>query len=189
VANYYTRTVLTETVLLTEDLASILVARGAQLYEEDGKGENVLDGIVNERPPLKRYSVVFEDGWTDPCDDVDEFLIDYAGWDDEDAENASPEFRKLVIEDEHVILREILKVNDDKQEIDMQSGWGCSKMRLDGFGGSGLIVNRKGYLYLTSSHYEIDADGTIKHAGGFVSWDEYDVAAAEHDADCESAKA
>jgi hypothetical protein len=45
-------------------------------------------------------------------------------------------------------------------------------MRLDGFGGSGLIVNRKGYLYLTTSHYEIGDDGVIEPSGKFVFWDD-----------------
>jgi len=168
-ANYYTRTVLTESVLLTEDLHAVLRARGATIYEESAP-ETVLDGIVHERMPLGKYSVVFEDGWTCPCEDVDEFLVEYAGWDDDDAANLSPEARELVLADEPFILHEILKLNPELDHINMQSAWGCSKMRLDGFGGSGLIVNRKGYLYLTSNHYEIDEDGVIEPSGKFRFW-------------------
>jgi len=182
-ANYYTRTVITQPFLLTGDLVSVLKARGASLYPE-GEGETVLDGIVNERPPLTSYSIVFDDGWTEPCEDVDEFLVDYCGWDDEDCEKASPEFRALVVKSEHEILREIIKVNPQKEEIVEQSSWGCSKMRLDGFGGTGLIVNRKGFLYITTHDFTVDADGTIKPGSEFVSWKEFDEAAAEHDADC-----
>lgn len=175
-ANYYTRTVITEPVLLTSDLSDLLTARGAELYPE-GQHETVLDGIVHERPPLTSYSVVFEDGWNNQYEDFEEWEYDHG----EDGDTHSDEFKRLFELGEHEILREIIKVNPDKAEIVMQSSWSCSKMRLDGFGGSGLIVNRKGYLYLTTSHYVVEADGTIKPGAEFVTWDEHDKAAAEHD--------
>lgn len=170
-ANYYSRTVITECVLLTDELVSILEARGADVCVE-GVKETVLDGLANDRVPLSSYSVVWSEGWTDPCDDADEFLVDYAFWDEERIDNASPEFRKLVISSEAVILREIAKVNPQKTYIEMQSSWSCSKMRLDGFGGSGLIVSLKGYLYITSNDYCIDEDGVIAPRSVFSPWDE-----------------
>jgi hypothetical protein len=177
-ANYYTRTVITETFLLTEELVSVLSARGAAVYSE-GEKETVLDAIVAERPPLSRFSIVFEDGWVEPCDDVDEFLIEYAGWSsDKVEEHYSESFRELVVAGEAAILLEILKLNPDREHIEMQASWSCSKMRLDGFGGSGVIVNRKGYLYLTTTQYEIDEDGVIEPSGKFVFWDDEESAAA-----------
>jgi hypothetical protein len=59
--------------------------------------------------------------------------------------------------------------------IEQQSSWSCSKMRLDGFGGSGLIVTRKGYLYLTTTRFEIEEDGTVKFGGEFITWEDEQV--------------
>lgn len=185
-ANYYTRTVITEPFLLTDDLRDVLTARGGELYPE-GEKETVLDGIVHERPPLSSYSIVFEDGWNNQWDDVNEYIDDML--DDEEANGLSDEFKRMFEMEEHEILREILKVNPARGHIEEQNSWGCSKMRLDGFGGSGLIVNRKGFLYITSSNYEIDEDGIIQAGGSFTFWEEYDRAAAEHDADVEAANA
>jgi len=175
-ANYYTRSVITGPVLLSPNLVAVLSARGAELdcIEE----ETVLDGIVAERMPLGLYTVAFENGWTDPCEDVDEFLIEYAGWDDADVEAATTEFRELVIADEVDILREVLKLNPDADCIDMQSSWSCSKMRLDGFGGSGLILTKLGFLYITSSNYAIAEDGSLCLASAFTPWEEYDEKSA-----------
>ena len=176
-ADYYTRTVITAPVLLSPDLVAVLNARGAAL--DCISEETVLDGIVAERMPLGEYYVTFADGWTEPCDDVDEFLIEYAGWDEADAEAASPEIRELMVADDADILHEILKLNPEMDHIEQQSSWSCSKMRLDGFGGSGLIVTRKGYLYLTTSHFEIDEDGVAAYAGGFKLWESEEAVACD----------
>lgn len=174
-ADYYTQTVITDTFLLTEEMRDALDARGAEVYAE-GPGETILDGLVNERPPLREHSIAFQEGWSDLVESygsVDEWIEDEG----HDPEDWNDEAKRLLWLDKEDFLLEILKVNPDKDQIEMQSAWSCNKMRLDGFGGSGLIVTRKGYLYLTSTHYQVDEDGTIKHAGGFQAWaDEQDAA-------------
>lgn len=176
-ANYYSHTVITDCYKLDEDLIAALEARGASCHPEGGEDETVLDGIVNERPPLKSYSIVWEEGWTEPCDDVDEFLVEYVGWDDEDVEKASPRFRELVLLSEPDMLHEILKLNPDADAVQMQEAWGCSKMRLDGFGGRSLTVTQKGYLYLCTGSVEINEDGTIVPGSKFTPWKDTDEAA------------
>ena len=171
-ADYYTRTVITDSVLLTTDLVAVLNARGASLDCEEE--ETVLDGIVHERMPLGLYTVAFERGWNATCEDVDEFLIEYANWDEADVLAASDELRKMAVASELDILREILKLNPEAESIDMQSSWSCSKMRLDGFGGSGLILTKLGFLYITSSDYAIAEDGSICQGSAFTTWEEHD---------------
>lgn len=167
-ANYYTRSVITDTFLLTPEMSTALTFRGAAV-DPEGPGETVLDGMVNERPPLRSYSITFEDGWNDlveSYESVDEWIKDEG----ERPEDWNDEAKRLLWLDKEDLLHEVLKVNPDKDVIEMQSAWSCSKMRLDGFGGSGLIVTRKGYLYLTSTHYEVDEGGTIKPCGEFRAW-------------------
>lgn len=170
-ADYYTQTVLTEPVYLTEELYGVLTLLQADITPA-GDTETVLDGIVRERPPLTKYYVTFPEGWRTACgEDVDEFLVEHLDLGEEEIEALSDKFREMIVMDEPELLREIIKLNPEMEHIEMQSSWSCSKMRLDGFGGSGLIVNRKGYLYLTTTHYEIDEDGVIEHAGGFKFWE------------------
>jgi len=168
-ADYYSQTTLREVVLLTDELVSALKARGADLGPE-GEQESVLDGIVNERPPLSRFTVVWSEGWTHACEDVDEFLVEYVGWDEADVEKASPEFRRLVVLPEEDLLHEILKLNPDIELLEMNEAWTCSKMRLDGFGGRSLVVNRKGYLHIGTGRYHVDEDDVICPDNAFKFW-------------------
>jgi hypothetical protein len=170
-ADYYSRTVICETLLLTDDQQRALELVGASM-DPMGGDETILDGIVNERPPLKEYYVYFPNGWTNACEDVDEFLIEYAGLDDEEAAEVSAEARRLVVLQEPDLLREVLKVNPDLDVIQMQESWSCSKMRPDGFGGRSLWLNRKGYLYVCTSQVEIDEDGIIENPSSFHLWED-----------------
>jgi hypothetical protein len=168
-ADYYTQTVVTAPVLLTTDLADVLSKRGATTYPADD-GETVLDGIVNGRPPLRKYSVVFEQGWSDDLGDFDTFE-EWADWEGEDPDEFSEEFKRLSRLHEHELIHEVLKVNPELEMIELQSGWTCSKMRLDGFGGSSLHVNRKGYLYVNTHHVEVDEDGFIQPTSKMTLWE------------------
>lgn len=167
-ANYYTRTVITESVLLTDALHSVLLVRGAQA-ECEGPSETILDALAFGREEiLNSYYVTFENGWNNQWDSVDEYIDDEL----DEGESVSDEFRRLFEMEEHEILLEILKINPMQDHIVEQSSWSCSKMRADGFGGSGLIVNRKGFLYITTSNYQIRDDGEIIHGGTFTPWEE-----------------
>ena len=169
-ANYNTRTVITDEVLLTEDQAAALVYRGAECYNTRRQEETVLDGIIHGRMPCNEYAVSFEEGWdnqVEDYEDLNQWINDFG----HDPEDFNDEIRRLVVMEEVNLLHEILKVNPKKDKIEQQSAWTCSKMRLDGFGGSGLIITRKGYLYLTTSHFDIDEDGVVNPSGGFKLWE------------------
>jgi hypothetical protein len=176
-ANYYTRTTLDKVVGLTSDLHDVFEKRGGTLYEE-GEQETVLDGIVAERMPMSSYSVVFEEGLNGIMDDTVEGCLAEM---EIEPDNVSDEFKRLVMLDEAELLLEILKLNPDIEELDLQSAHTCSKMRLGAFGGSGLIVNRTGYLYVSTATYEIDEDGIIQSTAAFRFWDDH-LTIAERDA-------
>ena len=179
-ANYYTRTTLDKVVGLTTDLHDVFERRGGTLYSE-GEEETVLDGIVAERPPMTSYSLVFEEGVTGLyTDTLEEELAEM----DIEPGDVSDEFKRLIMLDEAELLLEILKLNPEIDELDLQSAFSCSKMRIDGFGGSGLIVNRKGYLYITTSDYEIDEDGIIQARAAFRFWDDHQTVAERDEAAC-----
>lgn len=167
-ADYYSRSVITEQAKLTKTMARVLEARGATLYEE-GK-ENILDGLASGRVPLTTYAIVFGEGWSNCYETADEWAEDYG---DED-EDITDEFRELFEMSEENLMHEILKINPDLDSLESQCGWSCSKMRLDGFGGSSVIVTRKGYLYITTTNFEVEEDGTIKPGNVFHAWDEED---------------
>ena len=168
-ANYYTRTTLDKIVGLTSDLHDVLERRGGTLYLE-GEEETVLDGIVAERPPMTSYAVVFEEGLTGVFDETVEGCLEEL---DIDPDSVTDEFKRLFMLDEAELLLEMLKLNPEIQELDLQSAHTCSKMRLDAFGGSGVIVNRTGYLYINTSDYEIDEDGIIQSRSAFRFWDDH----------------
>lgn len=167
-ADYYTRTVVTGAIPLTNDMLTVVEARGATTYPVDE--ESVLDAIVNERPPIKSYHVVFEDGWRSHYSDDVDWELEELGIE----EGITDEIKRLVMMDMEDFLHESLKLDTEMGHIETQSGWGCSKMRLDGFGGSALIVTRKGYLYLTTTQFKIDEDGIAEHSGGFKFWEDED---------------
>lgn len=175
-ADYYTQSVFDKPVLMTEDLASVMQNRGAEVHRYNE--ETVLDGIVHGRPPLSLYGVTFDEGWNDLIDAFETL----EAWADDTGENLddySDEWKRLAVLDEPSTLYEILKLNPEMEEISLQSSFTCSKMRLDGFGGSGLVVNRKGYLYITTTNWEEEPDGTIVLGSKFVPWEESaDVEAA-----------
>lgn len=170
-ADYTTQEVITSPVLLTDDLVSILQMKGAEVVPT-GEKQNVLDGIVHGAM-LSEYYVTFESGWSDYCETFEEWAGENL---DEDEEAQVSDYVKenfnLGKED---LMREILKVNPEANHIEMQAGWSCSRMRLDGFGGSGLIVNRKGYLYITTSNFIEDEDGVIQHGNDFHFWEPEEV--------------
>ena len=167
-ADYYTRTVITGAIPLTDEMLAVVEARSATVYPQDEEG--ILDALANVRQPLKTYHVVFEDGWLSQfSNDVDEEIGELGIEDD-----VSDEFKRLIMLDEADFLHESLKLSETLDHIEMQSGFGCSEMRLDGFGGSGLIVTRKGYLYITTSNWELNGDGTAEHRGKFHPWEDAD---------------
>ena len=179
-ANYYTQTTLDKVVGLTTDLHDVLERRGGTLYLE-GEEETVLDGIVAERPPMSSYSLVFEQGFAGVLDDTLEgCLAEY----EIEPGDVSDEFKRLIMLDDAELLLEILKLNPEIDELDLQSAFTCSKMRIDAFGGSGLIVNRKGYLCITTSDYEIDEDGIIQARAAFRFWDDHQTVAERDEAAC-----
>lgn len=173
-ADYYTKTTLREVVLLSDDLNDALSARGATTYPE-GEGETILDGIVAERPPLSKFSVVFEDGLTSVYSDNPEEMMEQCGLDPEDTD-ANDEFKRFLVMEEEYLLREILKINPDTNSLELSSSHSCSKMRLDGFGGSSLHVTRKGWLAVSTGYVDIDDDGTINYRGEFHPWKDEDSA-------------
>jgi hypothetical protein len=170
VADYYTREVVTEPVNLTKEMQQVLTLRGAEV-SVTGKGcvlESMVTGNLTDE-----CVVSFEEGWND--NDPEE-LIEWH--EPEIADADKPEFVRLLALDKHEFFREVLKVDTEADHITLQSSWSCSKMRLDGFGGSGLIVNREGFLYITTCDYTIDDDGVISPRSIFSPWEELDEQAA-----------
>lgn len=167
-ANYYTNEVITDAVYLTDDLCKLLQMKGAEV-EPTGEKQTVLDGMVNGAI-LNQYYVTFENGWNEYYETFDEWAAEEL-YDDDEVAEVSDYIKAHFGYGKEDLLHEVLKVNPEMDHIVMQAAWSCSKMRLDGFGGSGLIVNRKGYLYLTTSNYVIDEDGTIRNASQFTTWE------------------
>lgn len=170
-ADYYSKTVITTPVLLTENLVAALSAMGGDLWSDDASEETVLDGIVHGRPPLKRYYVTFPDGWSELVNQFDS-IVDACADKDIALDECDEELRRLLWLDEPELLREVLLVNPDLTVIELQTGLDCSRMRLDGFGGRGLHVTRKGYLYIDTGSVEVAEDGTVRHLPQFVNWGE-----------------
>lgn len=171
-ADYYSPTVITSPVRLTDALAFVLEAQGGSC-SPTGEEETVLDGLANERAPLRKYYVTFEEGWQDG--QGAEELLDWRDLTEEDAKKEHGDgIIELLDSESHILMREILKLNPELQQIEAQCGYNCSRMRLDGYGGWGLIANRKGYLYINTSNFEVEEDGTIKFAGEFKEWSEID---------------
>lgn len=173
-ADYYTNTVITSSFRMTEDLVRILEMRGATVHP-DGEPETILDGIVKDRVPLRAYHVTFEQGFDSTLGGYYESIEEWADEEGEDLDSISDYVKEHALDDEPDILHEILKLNPDEPYIEMQSGWGCSKMRIDGFGGSSLHVSRKGYMYVTTTEVTVEDDGTIKFGGEFQLWDKEEV--------------
>ena len=177
-ADYYSQGVIDGDFLLSTALVTVLSAQNAKLYSEED-GETVLDGIVNERTPLKSYSIVFGEGW-DCWDGRYENLEEATDFEDTNLDKWSDETKRLAMLSMEDLLHEILKVNPEAHSIDYKEAHTCSKMRFDGFGGMGVFVTRKGYLYIHTGRAEVEDDGTIKFGGEFRSWEmEAAEAAAE----------
>jgi len=170
VANYYTRSVITDTFLLSNTLVGVLKARSATVVEAE-KRETILDGLVNERIPLTSYYITCNEGWSDLIDSYSS-IEEWAEYEGEDLDELSDDFKELIMLDEPYLLREILKLNPGKNYIERQSGWSCDKMRLDGFGGSSLTVTKKGYLYVTTTDTLVTEDGEVRFGGEFYEWDQ-----------------
>jgi len=168
-ADYYTRTVLTGPVPLTDAMLTVVSARGADTTLEIEEG--ILDAITQERLPLKTYHVSFEDGWRSQYSDNPDEEIEELGIDDEDV---TEEIKRLVMLDEADFFHESLLLDPSIESIEIQSSWGCSKMRLDGFGGSGLILTKKGYLCIITTDFTISDDGVIALRSVFSPWEELD---------------
>jgi len=163
-ADYYTQEVVTnEQVYLTPEMERVLELRGAEVYREGD--ETVLDHLANG---CEKHlcGIVFEEGWREmePEELIEMFL------DDEEEEELSEETKRLLALDKPDLFHEVLKINPEEEYIELQSGWSCSRMRLDGFGGSSLHVTRKGYLYVTTTNVSIE-DGVPVFDGEFVPWE------------------
>jgi hypothetical protein len=164
-ADYNTTEVVTTSINLTKVMQQVLKLRGAEI---DVIGEGcVLESMVTGKL-TDECTVGFEEGWND--NDADE-LIEWH--EPEISDTDKPEFDRLLDLSKHEFFREVLKV-DEGDHIALQAAWTCSKMRLDGFGGSGLIVNRKGFLYITTSDFIINDDGVIASRSVFSPWEELD---------------
>lgn len=165
-ADYYSQTTLTAQVLLTQTLVAVLEARGASLYP-DGDGETVLDSLVTGQAPRRLYGVVWDGGWNNPCGlTVEDFMEDR----ELDPDDTSEEVKALLLSEDEDILHEILKINPDIDLLEMTEAWTCSKMRLDGFGGRSLMVNRTGYLHIGTTRFHVDEDGVIEPDNAFKFW-------------------
>lgn len=178
-ANYYSPTVFRQPVRLTDLIYRVLEVQGGNCFPT-AEVETILDGIVKERPPMTEYTVAFEEGWSGGRG-VEEYL-EYIDADEVEKElgpEQFEEFKRLLDLESHQLLREILKADPDIEMIEVQCGFNCSKMRLDGYGGYALIVNRKGYLYINTGGYEIDEDGIIQSTAAFQFWEPEAVEAAE----------
>lgn len=163
-ADYYSQTTLAQLVLLNKTLEDVLKARGADLHEEDD-GETILDALVTGQPPRKLYGIVWPEGWRNPCGSTVEAFMEEI-----DLEEATDEVKALMLLEDEDILHEILKINPDCDLLEMNEAWTCSKMRLDGFGGRSLMVNRTGYLHIGTSRYHEDEDGVIVPDNAFKFW-------------------
>lgn len=165
-ADYYSQTTLTQEVLLTQDLATVLTARGATLYP-GSDGETVLDALVTGEMPRRLYAVVWPEGWRNSCGDTLEDFMEEIELEEDDATET---VKAHLIAEEEDILHEVLKINPDIEMLEMNEAWTCSKMRLDGFGGRSLVVNRKGYLHIGTHRYHVDEDGVICPDNAFKFW-------------------
>lgn len=170
-ADYYSPTVFTSDVGLTRPLYKALELQGAN-FHPTGNDETVLDGIVHGRPPVTGYHITFQEGWNDGMEAAD-YLEDVDI--DELMKELGPEdfdkFKELLDCDQTDLLYHILEANPEMQEIEVQCGFACSKMRLDGYGGYGIIANRKGYLFNCTTGWEIEKDGTITPTAKFIEWE------------------
>jgi hypothetical protein len=163
-ADYYSQGTLTSEVLLTPDLVTVLEARGATLHA-DGDGETVLDALVTGKMPRRLYGVTWPEGWRNPCGvTVEDFMEEI------DLEEANDAVKELILLEDEDILHEVLKINPDTDILEMNESWSCSKMRLDGFGGRSLMVNRKGYLHIGTARYHEDEDGVLVPDNAFRFW-------------------
>jgi hypothetical protein len=165
-ADYFTQEVVTEPALITTIMEEVLVLRGAELYP-DGD-ENALDHLVSG-VQARTHSIGFEEGWRDggPSELIEWHEPDLDHLSDEDRK----EFDRLLAMGKADFFHEVLKINPKKTNIELQAAWTCSKMRLDGFGGSGLFISRKGYLYVTTCRAAVDDDGTIRNLNEFTPWE------------------
>ena len=170
---YYSPTVLTSPVFLTDvQAAAINLTTGGEA-DPTGEKENVLDGLANGRQPLTQYYVTFEQGWDDGrgADElIDWHDINLEEMEAEEGPEYVAEFRRLLGIEQHEFLREVLKVNPELPVLELQTGFTCSRIQIDGYGGRGLHVNRKGYFYISTDDVEIDEDGTITLGSKFTPW-------------------
>lgn len=167
-ADYYSKGTIRPFVQLTDLLYKALETQGAS-FEVIDSSETVLDGIIKERMPMTQYYVYFEESWSDG-----QGSEEYLEW--TDTEDMEPEdlveFTRLLDLQQEDLLLEILKLNPEVEEVEHQCAHSCSKMRPDGFSGTGLIVNRKGWLYINTGSWEVDEDGIIQSTAAFKFWEQ-----------------
>lgn len=157
-ANYNTHEVVTHPVRLTAAMKEVLTNhRGAILYQV--QEANALDGLV-DGALLHTYHITFENGWADLEDDLEEGDDENDGEENEEEPANRAEVLGLRCLSKEDFFHEVLKVNPDLSHIELQAAWTCSRMRLDGFGGSSLHVTRKGFLYVTTTNVVVKEDGT-----------------------------
>lgn len=167
-ADYFTQTVISHAHYLTQDMADVLEARGAEL-DPTGEERTILDSLAGKGIPAKEYHITFSEGWNDWPEEFEEWAEDYAA---DDPNNYSEGFKELFELDRANFLYQVLLLDPEAVAVEVQESQSCSKMRTDGFGGSSLTVTRKGYLFLYTGNIEIDDDGTIRSGAKFVPWDD-----------------
>jgi len=166
-ADYYSRATIQPFVALTPLLERVLELQGATLEVIDNS-ETILDGIVKERPPMTVSYIYFEESWSDG--QGSEEYLEWAETDDLNPEDLA-EFTRLLDLESQGLLHEILKLNPKVDQLEVQCSYSCSKMRPDGWGGHGLIANRKGYIFINTGGYETDEDGIIQATAAFKFWE------------------
>lgn len=170
-ADYFSPTVFTAAIGLTNILRHALEIQGAS-FEEAEEPETALDGLANGRLPLSFHYVSFSEGWNDgqDADEMLEYIDDIDAVEKELGPEGFNTLKEMLNGDQTDMVYHILEANPDMEMVDVQCGFSCSRMRLDGYGGYGLIANRKGYLFNCSTGYMVEADGTIKPTGEFIEW-------------------
>lgn len=176
-ADYYTQAVIPDSFFLTPATIYALKIMGATV-DKDGTTENVLEAMARSREPLWRYEIYFEENCAlgsginlgDELNyrgnaDTIESLIELHG------SQFVEQVQHLLNLNEPEFLHEVLKLNPDKELIEIQIVYTCSKMRDDGFSGCSYVVNRRGWMCISTTSFHINENGEIESDSEFHYWD------------------